>query len=337
MGKSRSSRSSTSPRTRGTPPRAGPPGGDGEDVPLLHQGLPPGSPITVPRRSRSTKTRRSGDHALELPDPATGRGGPGAQRAGLPLAVGRLHAGRLLLLAGELHLQVAGLLAQVDSHEARRQAGEVPDERGGADEVGDRVGHRDPVGHAHPLGLREGQAHDGLAGGADDGGLGEGPGEEAGRGAGVVAHEARHHHRGGEAGDRHEQGERQLRQRVAPQAPEELGADLVAGAEEEEVEEDHLHGGVDHDPELPHRHAGEQAPEHVAEREGPETQLPELEADGQRQEDGQLRVLAEDLGQAGNHGHGDMLGPGGPSRIVPSGPCPGAHPFRSVARSMTKR
>ena len=66
------------------------------------------------------------------------------------------------------------------------RAGEEPDDEGGADQVGDRVGHRDVVELALLLLLGDVEPVDRVAGGADDRRLGERPGQHPGRGAAVV-------------------------------------------------------------------------------------------------------------------------------------------------------
>ena len=256
-GKSRSSRSSTSvpshPRSststvrravtaRTSPSRTRVPGS--------------GSPTTPSRRIRSTKTRRSGTEASISETDLPAAAAEARERPGVPFPVGGADAGLGGGLAGQRDLEVPGLLPEVESEEARRERREVPDQRGRADEVGDRVGDRDLGGHAGPLGGGQRQGMDGLGGGADDGRLGEGPGEQPGGGPGVVAEELRDHHRHEEAGDRHHHGEAEVRERVPPQPAEELGSDLVAGAEEEQVEEDHLHGGID----APHARAARWRP-----------------------------------------------------------------------------
>ena len=87
--------------------------------------------------------------------------------------------------------------------------------------------------------------------------------------------------------------ERDLRERVLLEAPEELRADLVARREEEEVEEDELDDRVDLDADLADDDAREERPDDVAELERAELEAPDEEAEGERQEDGELGVLAE--------------------------------------------
>src|SRR5262249_31867164 len=79
------------------------------------------------------------------------------------------------------------------------------------------------------------------------------------------------------------------------QAPEELRPDLVAGREEEEVEEHGLHDTGDLDAELSDEDSREQGAHHRAEAEAPDLQLADEEAEGQRQEDRQLRIVSEAL------------------------------------------
>ena len=100
-------------------------------------------------------------------------------------------------------------------------------------------------------------------------------------------------HRGREAGDAEDDGEKGLGERVLLEAAEELGPDLVAGGEQEQIEENDLDDGVDADVELPHEHAGEERAHDVAQAEGADAESPDHEAQGEGQEDRELGVFAQ--------------------------------------------
>src|SRR6185436_20745110 len=73
----------------------------------------------------------------------------------------------------------------------------------------------------------------------------------------------------------------------------ELWPDLVAGREEEQVEEDGLDDAGDLDVELPDEHARQERAHHRPEAEAPDLELADEEAQGQREEDRQLRIVPE--------------------------------------------
>jgi hypothetical protein len=129
-----------------------------------------------------------GDGALDLVHAqASGSEAGHPDGAHVPLRVRRGDTGLGRHLPGQLDLELPGRLPEVHAHELRGENREVVDERGGPDQVGDGVGHRDLVGHAGPLGGVERKSMNGLGGRADDRGLGEGARQKAGRGTGVVA------------------------------------------------------------------------------------------------------------------------------------------------------
>src|SRR5262249_9332518 len=92
-----------------------------------------------------------------------------------------------------------------------------------------------------------------------------------------------------------------LGQRVLPEAADELRADLVTGREEEEVEEDDLGDRIHLDVELPDQDAREKRPDDVADLESADLDASEKEADGERQEDRELRVVPKGLRQVRQH------------------------------------
>jgi len=84
-----------------------------------------------------------------------------------------------------------------------------------------------------------------------------------------------------------------LRERIRFEATEELRSDLVARCEEEEIEKDRLHQGRNFNVQLTDEDASEETADHNAEREAAELHAANQEANCNRQEDRELRVLAQ--------------------------------------------
>ena len=103
----------------------------------------------------------------------------------------------------------------------------------------------------------------------------------------------RHSERREQARDAEDDCQRELGHGIALQGPEELRADLVARREQEEVEEDRLDQRRDLDVELPDQHAGQQTADDDPEAEAAELDPTDQEAERDRQEDRELRVLAQ--------------------------------------------
>ncbi len=215
--------------------------------------------------------------------------------AQVPFPVCRRRARSELLPAGDLRLELAALGLQVHLEELWREAREEPHDESRADEVGHGVGHRDVVLEPGLFFLGQIEALDRVARRADDRRFREGSGHQARRGPAVVVEDLRGRDRGDEA--RHTENDRQrhLRQRVLTEPPDELGADLVPGREEKEVEEDDLDDRVDGNVELSDEDAGQQRPDDVSELEGPEPNAPEHEPHCERQEDGELGIVAKSI------------------------------------------
>ena len=193
-------------------------------------------------------------------------------------------------------LQLPALGLQVHLQEARREAGEEPDDEPRPDQVRHRVGHGDVVQESGLLGGREIEAIDRIARRADDRRLREGARHQARRRPAVVMENLRGRHRDREARDAEDDRHRHLRQGAPAEPADELRADLVSGGEEEEIEEDDLDDRRDLDIELPDQDAREQRPDDVAEAEAADPKASEDEAHGERQEDRELGIVAEGLG-----------------------------------------
>ena len=195
-------------------------------------------------------------------------------------------------------LEAAARVPQVDPEQARGEGGEEPEHRGRAHQVGDGIGHRDVVHEPGPLGRRQRQSLDGLARGPDHGRFRERAGQETRRRADVVAQQPGQAHGREQGSHADDHGEGELRQRVLLEPPEELGADLVPGREQEEVEEDRLHGRGDRHADLADDHSRQESAQDWTQRELPQADASEEEPDGERQEERQLGVLPECLRQA---------------------------------------
>ena len=274
----------------------GPPGSDREGVAGREDRLGPG----VHDHPRA---------AQPLDEDAVGREGRleirhAAARGGLrrevgprvPVAVGRLDARLVLRPAGERLVELLRLLLQVHPQELRREAREEPHDEAGPDEIADRVRDGDLVEETLFLCVRQGKAVDRLARRSDHGGLRERPGHQARRRPALVLEDLRGGNGRHEARDAQDDGERDLREGVLLEPPEELRPDLVARREEEEVEEDELDDRVHLDADLADDDAREERPDDVSELERPEPDVPDEEAQGERQEDGELGVFPEGIG-----------------------------------------
>ena len=84
-----------------------------------------------------------------------------------------------------------------------------------------------------------------------------------------------------------------MRERIRFEATEELRSDLVARCEEEEIEKDRLHQGRNFNVQLTDEDAGEETADDNAEREAAELHAANQESNCNRQEDRELRVLAQ--------------------------------------------
>ena len=78
---------------------------------------------------------------------------------------------------------------EVDAHDARRELREEPGGADHANQIGDGKGDGNPVGHRGRVGRRQAQPRDGVARRADRRRLGQRAGDDARRGAGIVAEE----------------------------------------------------------------------------------------------------------------------------------------------------
>ena len=252
----------------------------------------PGCTIAPSRRTRSTNTRSGAKPASTSRTVRPASALPATRKARRSHSA---NAGTVSDLPRRRHrrLEGGGLRAQVHAHQLRRERREEEHDEARAHQVTDGVRDGNVVQQHGLLRLGDGQPADRVARRADDRGLGEGAGQQAGCGADVVAHHPGRRDRGDQAGHAQHDRQRRLRQRLPAEPAEELRADLVAGREQEQVEEHQLDDRRDRDADLTDQHAREQRADDVAELEAADADPTDDEPDRQRQEDGQLGVVPQ--------------------------------------------
>ena len=237
-----------------------------------------------------------GPHALDL---AVRLDLEGAHHPAVP---GRAGAAHLLASAAALLLLV--VLAggdQVDAEQRRSDHRDHDRRADGAEHVGHRVGDRNRVDQALGLVGLQSQPVDGVGREAHRGGERLRPRVEPRRVAEVVADELTDQDRDDQAEHALDGREERLRQSILRYAAHELRSDAVADGEEEHEEDRRLEGLRDGDPDLSDQDPGQQRRGDRPQADAPELELAEVEPDREREEDRDLRVLAQRVEEPADH------------------------------------
>ena len=236
---------------------------------------------------------RLGAGALDFGDAAAGRG---FDAIDAPDQIGRrrIFADAVAARSGEqLRLGLDRVVADAATHEPGQNVDADDDRAEGAEDVGDGVADRDIGLQALGLVCGEAEFADRGAGRADDRRLGQAARRDPGGEPLVEAEHARQHDDGDEAADRQHGRHRDLAQRLAAERAEELRAALIADGVDEQCEENGFDAVVDRDAHLADDHRGQERAGDAAELELAELEFADPVADGQRQEEGDLRRLGE--------------------------------------------
>jgi len=141
---------------------------------------------------------------------------------------------------------------------------------------------------------RDGQVVDGRRGCAEDGRLGQSPGDQARRRALIVAHELREHQGGEQTSDTEQRTQSDLAD-VGLEAPEALRPNLVTGHEEKQIEEESLDKWVDLALTLVSENAGQQGAHHGAEAKRADLQPADPVPQGERCTNGHLLMWLQQM------------------------------------------
>ena len=197
---------------------------------------------------------------------------------------------------------VAGAFCHdVDAEELRSEEGENPAGAHRAEEIGDGIGDGDQVEFGLGLFGRQARRVDRIGGKADRGRDRVRAGEQSGSKARSVARDDRSDVDRQQTENRDDHGEKRLRRPVRRDAAHELRADTEAHREQEHDEEDRLHLARDLDAELADHNAGQQRAGDGAKAEAAEFARTDPVADGEREEDRQLRICAQGVCDVAEH------------------------------------
>ncbi len=214
-----------------------------------------------------------------------------------------------LVPAAQLQFVTAALFFEIDAHDPRGELGEEPRRADDTDQVGDGKGDRDLVGQCHPLSLRQRQARDGVARGADGRRFGQRTSHDSRSGPRVVGEKAADQIRDDEPGRRENRRDCRLLQALAPQTAKELRARSESDREQEQDEEALLDLVGHLQTKLSDSHSGQQRSGDGAERKAPQLRLADHVADSEHEEERDLGMRPENAGQGLDHRRDTTPGP----------------------------